>query len=278
MIRLEPIDPLLLTSYGARGSTRNAHGRRLPEGSLLTVGQAAAAGRDPWRATPTTAADLVLLDAAWQQATGRRLRLTEAWRSPRDSQAGHQRHKAWITAGRPPIGSSAYDARSMKAAWVAPPYRSMHNCGMAVDLDVSAMCDDDDDLGRLWALAARHGFTPIISEPHLLQSEAWHFDHTAVLGAARRVFDEHLPRHERYGETASVGCALTGLHPGLEHYVQARLTMHGVWCGRIDGVIGPLTRAALRSVGVDVQGRPHASQHVAALDELGVGIDAMTLA
>lgn len=259
----------LLTSYGTRGRTRGLDGRPLPERELLTVRQVRTSGAAPWRATPATVKAIVALDQGLQRKLGRRLRITETWRSPESSKRAHERHLAWIAAGRPPVTSTRYDERNMKAAWAAPPYRSQHNWGAALDFDVEAVCETDADLDTLWDIAAPLGFDPIIRQPNRLQSEAWHLDHLGPLERVADTLKGRIPTGELYGQIAMAGCALAGIVSGPTAqlaYVQARLLLGGKFCGRVDGVWGPLTRAALQELDIPANANTPSSHYIGALD------------
>lgn len=109
-----------------------------------------------------------------------------------------------------------------------------------------------DEVSLLWSLAVPLGFTPWSRYPMPGRTdEVFHF-----LGPWQGLYD-HLCGEGR-GELAwpSV-CAAAQVDVGrwqgdrwLERFVQAQLHRLGHHCGPVDGVVGPRTLAALRSIGL----------------------------
>jgi hypothetical protein len=174
----------------------------------------------------------------------------------------------------------------MRVDAASPPGRSQHGWGGAVDFDVAALefagtgRGTDEALARFWELAAADGWTPIIANPWIAQSESWHFDRFGwPMLALRKLFADHGYR-SNYGLVAEVGCTLAGTMPHTvghqkERYVQARLLIDGHWCGPVDGIIGKNTRAALADAGVTAPPGATVDQLITALNEAGVGSEAL---
>lgn len=287
MIKLVALDGGLRSAYcKSKPGTRDARGEVPRRIDTYLVGEVPSKG---WQATPATAKALVELDRLIKEAKGEPLRLSDVFRSLTASNEGHQKYLNWLAAGSPPPGTTAFSYKTMKAAYVAPAGQSMHNTGLAFDMDVHAIQFPGTDQGSnealsvFWEIAEAAGWRPIIRDPIVHQSESWHFDHLGPLRKVRKLYRNQGVRNA-YGETATVGCALAGQLPGgskgNEQYIQARLTLefackgHGKWIGKADGIRGGMTKAGLEAVGVpNVKGNTSASVIVAKLNELGIALD-----
>jgi hypothetical protein len=132
----------------------------------------------------------------------------------------------------------------MKSAFVALPGRSNHNGGRAIDVDLASLrlpnVAPDRQLDTFWRLAKLAGWEPIISHPDERASEAWHFDWWGDLSGVRARLG--------YEQAAWCGALLVG-HGGtgtsFATITQALLQRSGYNIGKVDGVLGPLSRGAL---------------------------------
>lgn len=278
MIKLVPVSPHLLTSYGPNGVTRE-FGR--PVRKPLSVRQAG--GAKVWKLSAQTAVDLDGLCTDVLEAGGAPLRLTECYRDQVHVQApARRKYLSWVNAGKP----ARIDPKRMKNAYVAPPNQSNHGWGGAIDFDVDALefpgtgVGTDEALYVFWGMAAARGFLPIIREANIDQSESWHFDHLGHLRLVYSAFHESEERNP-YGATAEVGCALAMTSdPPTEQWqrwLQAYLVLAwvegvGPSIGRVDGKVGAKTRAAIRKL-LDVDYNPADIQRYvqALVDDYKVG-------
>jgi hypothetical protein len=232
-VQLVPVAPTILSSYGG------------PDRARLKPVRSIACGF----ATPDTAAALLELDRQVTEAGGD-FRVTDLFR-PYDVQAGARaRYDRWVAAGKPARGSSEFDAKNMKADFVAPPGHSNHEAGRAADLNTAAMkfpgVAADKQLDRLWEIAIPIGWKPIIKQATEGATENWHFD---FLGEWRPVAD----RLRDYGAVAMIGCLDIGLARygnDEERAIQANLHRAGYDVGRVDGIIGRRTEGALVACGL----------------------------
>jgi len=280
----------LATSYGPRGATMGRDGRPWPHSKLTTVGQLAPRDRDgAWKAPPGMCQGLEDLDAAMKAAGSAGVRLTEVTRPVERVRTERAKYDTWVEAGRPSPGTPRYQSRAMRTVYIAPPNFTNHQWGGAVDFHVYALdfpgLKGNAALSKLWDLAIPLGFTPIIKNPSLEQSECWHFDRLGPLAGVRAAFVAHRNEspdfRNAYGLTAMVGNVLVGTFTGtkkMERYVQCRLLLAGHWPGPPDGQIGPKTRKALKAAGVEgVRTRTSASVIVGLMDEAGVGLPELAL-
>jgi hypothetical protein len=230
---------------------------------------------------PAASVALVALNRDVIQAGGAPLRLLDVWRDPNIQADARAKYDRWVAAGKPEPGTRAFDSRTMKAAYVARPGESNHGWGGAIDFDDGALefpgtgRGTDAALAVFWQLAAEHGFTPIIREPIIAQSESWHFDYLGTLSAVRDLGNSHGVGG--YGLVATVGSILAGTAPiswrrSQERYVQARLVIGGFWPGTIDGYLGNKTKAAVAEAGVKVKANAPTSTVIAALNDAGIGL------
>ena len=137
------------------------------------------------------------------------------------------------------------EAHKNKPTLSPPAGQSWHETGRAFDIDLNAL--KPLTLAEFWLLARGVGVTPIIPQPNAGAAEAWHFErrgsHAIIAG--------------RLGNRAGVESALLaiGLHVmrigtrQVEARIQAGLHRLGADPGRLDGAIGPKTRAALEYAG-----------------------------
>lgn len=272
------------TSYLPNGKTRTVEGAVPHLSQVRTVGSI---GRGPrWRLSRGTAADLVGLQYALADLGVEPIRITDAWR-PQDQQAElRRRFDLWKAAGEPVPNGPGWIA-GMRNDYAAKPGESNHGWGGAMDIDVRALQMPDVPRGSngaldaFWELAAQYGFTPIIAEPRVSQSESWHFDHLGPLRKVRELFLEVAQSDRSYrgqhaAQTALAGCALAGTLPKTSSmdptvaYIQARLTLAGHFCGRIDGQMGPKTRGTLAALGIQSTSKTKPEALLPPLSELGL--------
>lgn len=251
MTMLIPVPDLLRSSYDEKGRTMWPNGQRVPFDRLQAL-----SARDTGRATPGTIRALVAVDAELRSLTGEGNRHTEAYRPWSFQERQRVALDAWIQAGRPAKGDAAWRT-GMRSAYVASPGQSGHGWGGSTDLHVYVLAfpgirpGTDAALSALWDVMEPHGFRPIIADPKINASEAWHFDHFGPLDVVRRMFYEHrrdgAQYRNPYGLTMQAGHALVGTWQGgqtQERYLQACILLGGEWCGLVDGRPGKLTREA----------------------------------
>lgn len=228
-----PVDPQVLSYY--KGSS----GGRLPLASL-------AGGK----LTPDAAEALLLLHLAVAHDGGT-LFVTDAYRNVAVQGAARQKYENWLAAGKPQPGTSAWNAASMKAAFVARPGKSFHSGARAVDLAHMAAAPADVPralkLDWLWERARPLGFQPILKAPDEGAPEAWHFDLDGPWKATR----DHLG----YEQAAMCATLDIGEGEGLfalpwERWVQAQMWRAGVDLGDVDGHWGGRTHDAARHLGL----------------------------
>jgi hypothetical protein len=281
-LQIVELDESLHTSYNAQGKTRKGS-KPIPWVEVRRVGQYKDRG-GAWRGSKATAAALLAANGDIVAAGWPGLRVTEVIRDQQVIVRERTKYENWIAAGRPEYGTAGYRPSTMRIAYIKRQNESNHQWGGAVDLDVFAWAEDgkvkglspNESLANLWGFLRPHGLTPIIAEPNLHQSEAWHFDHYGPLVIVRELFRDH-----GYGDVAAqaaiVACILAGTYVGdnkLERYVQARLIISGHWCGPLDGILGRKTRTALAEVGIPIDGAlPGLGELVAMLDAKGVGLE-----
>lgn len=245
---LVELDSRLVSAYLADGRTRIG-GAVPPDGQTINV--------RGWRASKGTAAALVELDRRVTATGGAHLRLVEVYRSPQTSAEARAKYERWVDAGRPTTAREGLDLATMKTAFVRKPGESLHNAGMAVDIDQDALefpgtgRGTDAALAAFWTLAEACGFTPIIAAPNVEQSESWHFDYFGV--AAPILTLAYEAGHQQGNLIASMACTtLQGYQwftAPMERYAQAALLLCGYWCGPVDGELGKLSQAAAKAAG-----------------------------
>ena len=182
-------------------------------------------------------------------ADGGTLRVSDCLRSIEDQAKARKKYENWLAAGKPSRGSSAFDAKTMKAAFVSRPGRSFHCTGRAVDLAHMQAAPDSVaqnlKLDWLWERAKPLGWRPIIKTADEGKSEAWHFD---FLGPWAPVLDRI-----GYEQTAICGVLDLGLGEDVfaraeERWIQAQLHRVGQDVGDVDGYLGKNTYAGLVNV------------------------------
>ncbi len=293
-IRQRPLPPDLLTAYVPRslqrpgGSpTRLANGGLPPVSALITVGQAGA----KWMGSPATVAAIAALAGELVAMGAAPLRLTEVHRDVTVQATARAQYLRWVAAGRPDPRTPGFDAGTMKAAFVAEPGQSNHGWGGAMDIDVDALefpgvkRASDAALETFWGVAARHGFTPVISHP-TMQSEAWHFDHLGHPSPLAGILSLYRVNKAvgGYAATARAANVLAGVDltsktadQRMWAYVQARLMLGGFWVGAAgaDGLPGKNTIAGLAAADIVATSSEQPAIVVAALDERRVSLDAV---
>lgn len=142
-----------------------------------------------------------------------------------------------------------------KKAFSPPPGGSMHEAGRAMDIDLSSI---GVPLSRFWEIAKPHGFFPIISAPDPSRSEAWHFDcrgsHAAVYEYVQQgKAGDSVSAYTQMAQSAilAIGVKVDDVPDQNVAFLQSALIRLGFDPGRIDGVMGPLTQAAMRNAEAD---------------------------
>jgi len=234
LIPLVPVDGSIASSYNSAGQTGGPRSGLRP---LARLGKAGVATAD------TASALKSLSDAVL--AAGGDFRVTECHRDVGVQKAARAKYDAWVAAGKPKPGTAGFNDKTMKAAFVATPGRSMHNAGRAIDVDLGSIkflnIATDKQLDRLWEIAKPIGWSPVIKSADERASEAWHFDfYGDVAGVLSRL---------GYEQAALCGAILVG-HGDLSGFgaeVQALLCRAGFDIGKIDGFPGARTRIGLMS-------------------------------
>lgn len=232
LVPLIPVHDLILSSYDTAGKTGGPRANLRPLSKLGKLGVA----------HPGAALCLKALHDGVLSAGGD-FRVTECHRDFAVQKAARDKYDTWVRAGKPKPGSAQFDSRTMKAAFVALPGRSMHNAGRAIDIHVGMLdfpgIAKDKQLDKMWEIARPLGWEPVIRTADENASEAWHFDWWGDLsGVLRRL---------GYEQAALCGAILVG-HGDLSNYdakVQALLVRAGYDIGKIDGVAGKNTRTAM---------------------------------
>jgi hypothetical protein len=231
-IALVPVDASIASSYDRAGKTGGPRANLTP---LAKLGKAGVA-------VPEMALALKALSDG-VGARGGDFRVTECHRDVAVQKAARAKYDRWVAAGKPAPSSATFDAKTMKAAFVATPGRSGHNAGRSIDVHLGALAfpgvPADKQLDRLWEIALPLGWKPIIKQADEGASEAWHFDYWGELaGVFARL---------GYEQAALCGAILVG-HGDLDSHaarVQALLCRAGFDIGKIDGAAGARTFAAL---------------------------------
>lgn len=238
-VHLVPVDGEILSSYGDGGRTGG------PRTHLRALASLGGAGR----MTPDAAAALLVLHRAVLDAGGD-FRVTDCYRATSEQAAARARYERWIAAGSPSTKSAAFDAQTMKAAFVAKAGRSNHNAGRAVDLDVGALrfphVAADRQLDTLWEIARPIGWRPIIKAPTEGASESWHFDYLGpwALVQARLGYEQAA-----IAAVLDLGDVSAFPSDGARRRIQSTLHRAGFDVGDIDGITGVRTEAAIRASG-----------------------------
>jgi hypothetical protein len=144
-----------------------------------------------------------------------------------------------------------------KRAFSPPPGGSMHEAGRAFDLDLDKI--RTMGLAAFWTVGKKHGLNPIIDKPLTSKSEAWHFDCRGSHDLVYRYYQTGLGDNFESPYTAMAASAIVstgqkvdklGSDPRPSH-IQSGLIRLGQKPGDLDGQIGPKTRAALVTIGID---------------------------
>jgi len=233
-VELVAVDGAIASSYNKSGGTGG------PRANLTALAKLGKAGI----AVPEAAAALKALSDAVLKAGGD-FRVTEMHRDVAVQQAARAKYDAWVDAGKPSTSSEKWNAKTMKAAFVAAPGRSCHNAGRAIDVHLGVLAfpgvPADKQLDKLWEIARPLGWEPIIKQADEGASEAWHFDYWGELKGVK----DRLG----YEQAARVGAILVG-HGDLSTYeaiLQALLSRAGYALGPVDGIVGPRTIACVAS-------------------------------
>lgn len=232
VVKLVPVDASIASSYDKAGKTGGPRANCTP---LAKLGKAGIAH-------PEMAPALKALSDEVTKAGGD-LRITECHRDIAVQTAARQKYDNWAKAGKPKPGTPGFDAKTMKAAFVAQPGRSGHNAGRSIDVHLDALkfpgVAKDKQLDKLWEIAIPLGWKPIIKTADEGASEAWHFDFPGELsGVMARL---------GYEQWALCGALMVG-HGDLQDFpavAQALLCRAGFDIGKIDGAIGPKSIAAI---------------------------------
>lgn len=233
---LVEVDSSILSSYGTSGTDVS-----IPRASLKPLVKTSMG-----KMTPDAAKGLLTLHQA-VMAAGGDFRVTDCFRSIQTQQDAHQRYQNWLAADRPAVGSSRWDAKTMKNAFVAMPGRSFHNSGRSIDVHIAALrfpgVPADKQLDKLWDLSRPLGWEPIIANPDERASESWHFD---FLGCWKPV-----KVRAGYESTAVAAAADVGNGEKDEGWrrIQGQLHRAGYDVGAVDGLLGGKTRGALAASG-----------------------------
>ena len=229
--KLVPVDSSILSSYDNLGKTGG------PRNSLKILQTLGKMGY----VHPEVADPLLKLSVEVSKAGGD-FRVTECHRNFQTQYDARQKYDNWVNAGKPKPGSSLWNAATMKNSFVALPGRSGHNAGRSIDIHVGMLnfpVPSNKQLDRFWEIAKPLGWTPVIGIPDEGASESWHFDYWGEL--------QPFLNRAGYEQAALCGAILVG-HGGFAGYeaeLQALLCRAGYSIGKIDGVIGGLTIAAV---------------------------------
>lgn len=232
-VPLIPVDSSILSSYGKSGTGG-------PRAELNPLAEYS------WGKCVAEAAIALkkLNDACL--AAGGDYRVTELHRDIGVQALARAKYDRWVAAGRPKPGTSGFNSKTMKAAYVATPGRSGHNAGRSQDNDTGKLVFPgvaaDKQLDKLWEIAIPLGWRPVIKEAKEGASESWHLDYPGELAG--------VMARDGYQQWAVCGALLVG-HSDFDDFdavVQACLCRAGFSIGKIDGDPGPKTNGALESV------------------------------
>ncbi len=285
--QLTPLPAEAVTVFDKFGNTRTTTGAVIAREQMKRVGPPEACA-PRFTGSPGFVRDFTALLAHLDAEGCVDFRIRQVYRSNTEQKAVYDRFQRWRGAGSPKPGTRGFDSTTMSTSAASPPNRSFHGSGCAKDIGLSSLrfadgATGDAALARFWGIAADHGFTPIISEPRMDRSEAWHFDHLGPLRVERDLSIDPRRQTPEYASAvrlaAEVGCILIGTHVGdaqPERLVQARLLVHGVFVGAPDGKIGPKTRAGLKLFNIDVvASKMSTAQILLAMDAAGIGAAGM---
>jgi zinc D-Ala-D-Ala carboxypeptidase len=193
-------------------------------------------------ATCTPDTHLAILNIAADLAdAGGKLILSDLFRN-HDMQA--QSHRDYISG--------------KKKAFSPPPGGSFHEAGRAFDIDLSSI---KISLAKFWKITAKHGVAPIIKQPNIHASEAWHFD---CRGSHQLVYKyyEDGKAHNFKPYAAAVASAILSIGVVVDVFganqkqaaIQSCLIRLGKEIGNMDGQIGSKTRRALEELSISATG------------------------
>jgi len=177
-------------------------------------------------------------------------RVTDCRRDVSQQAAARQKYETWLAAGKPAKGSSYYKKSSMKADFVSKPGFSWHNAGRAIDVDLGNLLFQDVpadlQLDKLWVLAKKLGWRPVIKAADERASEAWHFD----------FMGEWAPVYDRLGYKDAAMCACLDIGVAAygrdrERLIQSQLHRAGYDVGEVDGWIGAKTHRGIEAAGLN---------------------------
>jgi len=187
------------------------------------------------KCTPDTAEALAGL-VADLRSLGFELRLSDLFRSYEMQKAAHLDY-----------------VERRKKAYSPPPGGSMHEAGRAMDIDLASM---GVPLKRFWEIAKGRGFTPIIDTPDSSRSEAWHFDCRGSHGTVYKYVrsgkaGEAMAPYTQMAQSgiSAIGVKLDAVPSQNGAFIQGALIRLGLDPGRIDGIVGSRTLAALKDAG-----------------------------
>jgi hypothetical protein len=141
-----------------------------------------------------------------------------------------------------------------KKAFSPPPGSSFHEAGRAFDIDLHSI---KIPLAEFWKIAAKHRVTPIIKQPNIHASEAWHFD---CRGSHQLVYEYYV--HGKANNfkpyTAAATSAILSIGVVADTFgtnqkqaaIQSCLIRLGKEIGNMDGQIGFRTRQALEELSI----------------------------
>jgi hypothetical protein len=250
------VDASILSSYGPGGTAITIPRSQLKSLVSINVGK-----------MPADAAAALLALHKAVLAAGGDFRVTDCFRSTATQAEARAKYDNWVKAGKPAPGSAGWNSATMKNAFVAPPGRSNHNGGRAIDVHIEALrfpgVAADKQLDKLWELAIPLGWQPVIKEAKEGASESWHFD---FLGPWKPVAERAGYESAAIGGAHDVGNGEAGTGGGWQN-VQGQLQRAGYHCGTVDGVVGAKTKNALAASGFkgDVNSLSAATAHVEAL-------------
>ncbi len=142
-----------------------------------------------------------------------------------------------------------------KKAYSPPPGGSMHEAGRAMDIDLSSM---GVPLAQFWEVAKGRGFFPIIDKPIPERSESWHFDHRGSHDAVYAYVQQghagaSIAPYKQMAHSAilAIGVNVDEVPDQRVAWLQAGLIRIGFDPGRIDGVMGQRSLAAIREAALD---------------------------
>jgi len=147
----------------------------------------------------------------------------------------------------------------IRNVYAAKPGHSFHNAGRAVDISISELNFSDipkkEWLDKFWNLAIPLGFRPIIDNPDMNKSEAWHFDYPG---------DDWSEAYNNLSYSTVAKCCVLDVgqwfgspeSTSIAMFIQAQLIRLGFYdIGDVDGIIGYKTRTALLNLNLG-NGRP----------------------